>query len=163
MKNFFIKVCEILKLIIDPNNELYEEILKIFKDSFLEIFGRNISENKNFYFIQQFIEILITLLNNGNSNNVHEFINEKNIIEKLLIFSNKKFNALSLVKFIKAILLKSEIKLLQKIHKEFETIFYIYKINKKKDNLIKSVFLEIFEIIFKENLEILSKLIVLIF
>jgi len=155
-----IQTGELIKFLIDVVHEKKNEILDIFYDNFLPAFVehyKKLENNEKFYsFVQQFIEILIHCLKTHGYRIRHYFISHK-LLHKLYpgFHSKEKSIHLALVRLVKNMALSQDEFLIKYIANNnlLDEIFEIYAKNAYKNNLINSVCLEFFTLLWKENVK----------
>jgi len=153
-----IQTTELLKYVIDPMHERKIELLDYFYDNYLPKFLTHYNQmlqTEQFYsFVQQYIELLIYCVKSHGYRIRHYIIHHKLILSLYKGFdSPEKSIALALIRLIKNIVLGKDEFLIKHIAEKnlLDQIFEVYLKNARKNNLINSSCLELFEIIRKEN------------
>lgn len=155
-----IQITELLKFMTDSTHEKRNEMLDLFYDvllpTFLEHYEKMTNDEKFFSFVQQYIEILIHCVKNHGYRIRHYIIQHKLLhsLYKGFHIKDKSLN-LAIVRLVKNIILNKDEFLLKYIANNnlLDDIFDVYVKNSKKDNLLSSACLELFNIIHKEKIK----------
>jgi hypothetical protein len=158
-----IQVAEMFKFLIDIFHERKSDVLEMFYVKFLPAMSEHfatLERNEQFYsFVQQYVDLLIHCVKFHGYRIRHHIIHNKLLPHIYQGFElNEKSVELSIIKLVKSIITSKDQYLIKHITHFclLDPIFEIYLHNAKKNNLLDSSCLDLFETIRKENNETLS-------
>ena len=151
------------KFLIDICHERKNEVLEFFYSKILPQMSdqfNKLEKTENFFsFIQQYIELLIHCLR-FHGHRIRDYLIQNKLLPHIYqgFELNEKSVELSIIKLVKTVITSKDQFLIKHIIRFslLDPIFEIYLRNAKKNNLLDSACLDLFETIRKENNESLS-------
>jgi len=155
-----IQITELFKFLIDVFHDRKTEILEIFYTRILPQMSQHfakLEKNEYFYsFVQQYIEILTHCIRFHGYRIRQHITHNKLLLQIYQGFEiNEKSVELAIIRLVKAIITSKDTVLIKHIihNSLLDPIFEIYLKNAKKNNLLDSACLDLFESMRKENNE----------